>query len=420
MNADADRRATASAATAGGRQARLMVFRAFLAQNVAVGCAFGGFGISVLPMQAQFGASRGVATLALALAVLVMGLVSPLVGTLIGRIGLRWTMIIGALLSTCGYALLAVAPSMTAVLLLYALPIGVGLAMFGPFPASILASNWYPNNPGPALGVANMPVLVAVLPMVGLALIRDYGLSGFYLTLAGLHLLMLPFILGVSDGPRDRQHPPADSHGHVPHAMLPTGAILRYPAFWAMCIGAGYLNAVGITGVSHLAAFAAERGVAGNEAALLLSIMGGAAIIGSLIVGLLCGRLGAARTLALIAAALCLSWFVLQSTTQFPLMAAAALLVGTASVGVFPAINMLAGRLFGQDSLPRVVGLFGLFTLPLTFCLPPLAGVLRDSAGGYGPVVAIIVGGTALAVLVFLMMGRGTAYVSPARPASAA
>ena len=100
--------AVAGAASVGGHdgRARMMVFRAFLAQNVAIGCAFGAFGISVLPLQQMYGASRGATTLALALAVLVMGLVSPLVATLIGRIGLRWTMTIGTLMSGIGYALL--------------------------------------------------------------------------------------------------------------------------------------------------------------------------------------------------------------------------------------------------------------------------------------------------------------------------
>lgn len=404
MDADPDHAGSASAG-----KARLMVFRAFLAQNVGVGCAFGGFGVSVLPLQEQFGASRGAATLALALAVLMMGLVSPLIGTLIGRIGLRWTMIIGASLSATGYALLAVAPSMTAVLLLYALPIGIGLAMFGPFPASVLASNWFPKNPGPALGIANMPLFVALLPIVGVTMIRDQGLGAFYFTLAALHLLLVPFMLGIADGPADRHHP-ADSHGHVAHDMMPTRVLLRRPAFWIMCLGAGYLNAVGITGVSHLAAFATEKGVAPGEAALLLSIIGGAAVVGSLLVGLLCGRLGAARTLALLAVTLCASWFVLRSSSQFAPMAAASLLVGAASAGVFPAVNMLSGRLFGQDTLPRAIGLFGLFTLPLTFCLPPLAGVLHDAAGGYDVVVAIIIGGSAAVAILFLMMGRGTLY----------
>lgn len=402
----------AGAAVAGGvadghvGQARMMVFRAFLAQNVAVGCAFGGFGISVLPLQQLYGASSGTTTLALALCVLVLGLVGPLIATLIGRIGLRWTMTIGTLISGAGYALLAFAPSMPVVLLLYALPIGVGLAMFGPFPASVLASNWYRHNPGPALGVANMPLFVALLPMIGMVVIRDHGLSAFYLTLAALHVALLPVMLGVSDAPSDAGRQQDNPHDHGGSVMLSARALLRSPAFWVMSLGAGYLNAVGITGVSHLAAFVAERGVAASEAAGMLSIMGGAAVIGSLAIGFLCGRLGAPLSLALIAAGLAVSWFSLLGTTSFPLMALASLMLGAGGAGVFPAVNMLSGRLFGQASLPSVIGLFGLVTLPLTFLLPPLAGVLRDAVGGYAPVVAIIIGGCAVMTLVFFAMAR--------------
>jgi cyanate permease len=387
-------------------QSRMMVARAFLAQNVAVGSAFGGFGVSVLPLQQLYGASRGTTTLSLALCVLVLGLVSPLIGTLIGRIGLRWTMMIGTLISGAGYALLAIAPSMPVVLLLYALPIGVGLAMFGPFPASVLASNWYRHNPGPALGVANTPLFVALLPVIGLVVIRDHGLAAFYLTLAALHLALLPIMLGVSDAPADAGQQAGHPHGQGGGAMIPARALLRSPAFWAMSLGAGYLNAVGITGVSHLVAFVAERGVAAGEAAGLLSIMGGAAVIGSLIIGFLCGRLGAPFSLGLIAAGLTVSWLALLGTTSFPLMALASLMLGAGGAGVFPAVNMLSGRLFGQDSLPRVIGLFGLVTLPLTFLLPPLAGVLRDMAGGYAPVVTIIIGGCAVMALIFFAMAR--------------
>ena len=255
---------------------RMMVFRAFMAQNVAIGCAFGGFGVSVIPLQEHYGASRGTATLALALCVMVQGLVGPLIGSLIGRIGLRWTMTIGALISGAGYALLAVAPSMPVVLLLYALPIGVGLAMFGSFPASVLASNWFPRNPGTALGIANTPLLVAILPMAGLVLIRDYGLASFSLALAAL------------------------------------------------------------------------------------------------------------------------------------------LLIGAGAAGVYPAINMLSGRLFGIGSLPRVIGLSGMVTLPLTFCLPPLAGVLRDAADGYAPVIAVIVASATAAAIIFMVLARLSARQAPA------
>ena len=403
--------AVAGAAGVGGHdgRARMMVFRAFLAQNVAIGCAFGAFGISVLPLQQMYGASRGATTLALALAVLVMGLVSPLVASLIGRIGLRWTMLIGTLMSGIGYALLAIAPSMPVVLLLYALPIGVGLAMFGPFPSSVLASNWFRHNPGPALGIANMPLFVALLPMLGIFILRNHGLSAFYLILAALHVMLLPVMLGVADAPQGGAEQPGHPHAAGGGAMLSARAVLRRPAFWVMCLGAGYLNAVGITGVSHLVAFVAERGVAGDQAAGLLSIMGGAAVIGSLAIGFLCGWLGAPLALALIAAGLAISWASLLSTISFPIMALAALMLGAGGAGVFPAINMLSSRLFGQQSLARVVGLFGLVTLPLTFFLPPLAGVLRDAVGGYTPVAVILIGGCALMAMIFVAMARATA-----------
>ncbi len=386
-------------------KARAMVARAFLAQNVSVGSAFGAFGVSVLPLQQKYGAGAGATGLALALCVLVMGLVSPFVGNLIGRIGLRWTMLAGALISALGYVLLAFAPSMTVVLALYALPVGVGLAMFGPFPASVLASNWNAHNPGLALGIANTPLLVALLPMVSMVVIRDYSLTTLYLLLAGLHIVLLPVLLGVSDGPADATHRP-DSHGHVAHGMVPSRAILRSARFWTMCLGGGFLAAVGVVGISHLGPFAAERGIAPAQSAALLSIMGGASVAGSLVVGALCSRLGAVRTLALVAAVLGASWAALLGTTAFPLMAAAALLVGACGAGVFPAVNILSGKLFGQDSLPRVVGIYAIASLPLTFCLPPLAGLIHDAAGNYVPVVLILVAGCLGIAAIFGLAGR--------------
>ena len=395
-------------------RARKMVGRAFLAQNVAVGAAFGGFGVSVLPLQQAYGTTTAMAALALSLCVLVLGLVSPAVGTLIGRIGLRWTMIAGVLISGVGYALLAVAPNMATVLLLYAVPLGVGLAMFGPFPSSVLASNWYPHNPGPALGIANMPLLVALLPMVGLVVIRDHGLATFYLVLAALHLALIPFLLGISDRPVQAE-PLAGGHGHGAAApgMLPTRALLASPAFWMMALGAGFLNAVGITSVSHLAAVVAERGVAPSEGAGLLAIMGGSAVLGSLAVGFLCGKLGAARTLALIAAALALSWFALLGSDAFGLMAICALVLGAGGAGVFPAVNMLSAGLFGQLSLPRVIGLFGMVTLPLTFGVPPVVGLLRDAVGRYGPVIGLLIAGCVAAAVIFLVTGRSRPQLAP-------
>lgn len=387
-------------------KARMMVLRAFLAQNVAVGCAFGGFGVAALPLQRTYGASTGTVALALSFCVLVFGLVGPAIGALIGRIGLRWTMMTGLLLSATGYALLAFAPSMTVVLLLYALPVGIGFAMFGPFPSSILASNWYAHNPGMALGIANTPLIVALLPLVGMVVIRDHGLTSFMLMLAALHIAIIPLILGVADKPAGNAPVSSEAHAPQPDLMIPARQLLRTPSFWSICIGAGFLGAIGITGVSHLAAVAAERGIAAAEAAALLSIMGGSAVFGALAIGALCSKLGAAPALALLAVALAASWLVLMGTNTFALMAICSLVLGAAGAGVFPAVNMLSARLFGQETLPRVLGLFQMLTLPLTFGVPPLVGVLRDGTGGYGPVIAALSAGCGLTAIVFVLLAR--------------
>ena len=395
-------------------RSRAMVARAFLAQNVGIGSAFGGFGVAVLPLQHKYGAGAGATGLALALCMLVLGLFAPLVGNLIGRIGLRWTMLAGTAISGLGYVGLAFAPSMSVVLALYALSVGLGLAMLAPLASSVLASNWNAHNPGLALGIANTPLFVALLPMIGMVVIRDHSLAAFYLLLAGLHVLLVPVLLGVSDGPADAAHRP-DSHGHVPHAMVPSGMILRSGRFWTLCVGAGFLAAVGVAGISHLAPFAAERGVGTAETALLLSIMGGASVAGSLVVGALCSRLGAVRTLALVAAILGLSWGVMMATSSFPLLAAATLAVGACGAGVFPAVNIVSGKLFGQESLPRVLGIYGVVILPITFGLPPVAGLLHDAMGSYGPVITIFVIGCLTVAAMFALAGlRAEAPVATA------
>ncbi len=390
--------------------ARSMVGRAFLAQNVGIGCAFGGFSIAVLSIQEKYNAGAGATGLALALCVLVMGVSSPLAGAMIGRIGLRWTMLIGLLISGLGYVGLAFAPSMAVVLALYAIPVGVGLAMIGPIPASVLASNWYAADPGVALGIANMPLMTALIPLAGVALIRDFSLQGFFLTLVGLHVLLLPFIIGVRDGPNtlnSDSHLPqnVNSHDNPVNVMVPVRTVLSSTRFWLICLGSGFLNAVSIAGISVFVPLAAEHGVSSDDSATLLVIIGGASVVGSLVVGMLSSRFGAARSLAACAAVLGLSWAIMLGSTTFTILAVAGLLQGVCSAGVFPAVNILSSRMFGQESLPRVIGLSGMLTLPITFCVPPLAGVLHDAAHSYGPVITFFVGGCAIVTIIFGLLG---------------
>lgn len=381
-----------------------MATRGFLCQNVSVGCAFGGFGVAVGEIRTQYQTSNGTASMGLALAVLTMGLASPLVARMIGRLGLRQTMLIGLLLSGLGYVALAFAPNIYVVLAAFGLLIGVGIAMFGPFPSSVLASNWFQPNAGSALGFVNMPVLVALVPLLGVWLIKSHGLTTFFLALAGMHLLLLPVILGVVDAPPGS----TAAEGHGPGAVeeVQAGTILSRPIFWAVVIGAGCLSATGIVGISHIVAFAIERGLGDAEAAVLLSIMGSASVLGSLLAGIIANRIGAANTLALIGALIAAGWGVMYASHFYPMLVSATLVLGACGAGIFPAVNVLGAKIFGVGALARVIGLFTICSLPMTFLLPPAAGLLRDHSINYNPVLLVMIAGAAVITVMFLIAGR--------------
>ncbi|WP_242653373.1 CynX/NimT family MFS transporter [Sphingomonas jatrophae] len=394
-------------ADAGLRQrdprARGMAVRAFLCQNVAIGCAFGAFGISVLPMQAQFDVSRGLATLGLPLVVLSMGLTGPLSAAAIARIGLRATMLTGIVVSALGYLAIAFAPSMAVVLAAYALPIGIGLALFGSLPASVLAGNWFQPDPGRAIGFVNMPVLMMLAPLAGLPVIEAGGVRALFFALAGAHLLLLPAAWGIVERPGV-----CVERGQATRAApaISARALLRQPLFWTIVAGGGALNAVGITASANLVPLVREMGATAMAASVTATFYGLASISGALFAGMLCDRLGGLRTLTLLALGISASWLALLVAGASRAALPAGVLLGLWGAGVFPAINVLAAHLYGAASLPRVLGLFGVCTLPLTFCLPPLAGVLHDASGGYPSVEAAIAAVGALLAILFFAAGR--------------
>lgn len=386
-----------------------MVVRGFLCQNLIIGCCFGGFGVSMATLRDHYQASTATTSLALTLAVVATSLVSPITAMLIGRVGLRVTMMAGALLSVLGYLLLAFAPSMGVVLVAFALLVGPGIAMCGTFPSSVLASNWFQPNPGRAVGIVNMPVMVALVPLIALGVLEQHGLRGFYLLLAGMCALLIPTTWGIRTAPAgagDMAAAQAEAAGGEAAGLLPVRALIRKPSFWMILIGVGLLTAVGIIGVAHIVAFARERGVPPAEAALLISIMGGASVLGSLLSGLLCDRIGPARTLALIGVGFCLAWSALSATTLLPPMILATLILGASGGGTFPALNVICSQLYGVATLPRAIGLFSILTLPLLFALPPLAGLIHDAANSYQPVVVMIIGICGPSAIGFYTLGR--------------
>jgi MFS transporter, MCT family, solute carrier family 16 (monocarboxylic acid transporters), member 10 len=397
---------TALAAVSDGhaRRARGMLVRAFLAHNVSTGCAFSGFGISVLALQAKYDTSRGMASMGLALTVLTMSGLGPVMAMMVARVGLRATMTLGVVLSAMGYVLLAWAPSIEIALMACGLLIGPGAALFGAIPPSLLAGGWQPDRRGQAVGLAYMPIFVTFMPILGAPIIQNFGLETFFLTLAGLHTLLLPVILGVAEPPVVAERTPID----LPvDSAGPRPRLLSRRVLWAIILGDGILNASTITGSAHIVPIAVEYGIAPTSAALLLSLKGGASIFGSILSGMACDKFGAARTLCLAGVGLAVSWIVIATSGSFPVLALALMLMGICGAAIFPPITVLVMKVFGVAVLPRVLGFIGIFALPFTFAAP-IAGWLRDTNGDYAAAMLVFITASLVASVIFFLVERGT------------
>lgn len=386
---------------------RAMALRGFLSQNVAIGTAFGTFGVAVLPLQEHYGVGRGWVTMALAVAMLAMALSGSLVATLLARIGTRATLLAGAALSTAGYVLLAFAPNFWVVLFAYGVPVGLGMTMMGPLPVSVLAARWFAHSPGPAVGFVNMPAMLIVVPLASVPLLASFGLTGMYLAGAILHVAIMPVLLGISDGPDGADQ----AHGAGP--QVPARQILSRPVFWVLVVGGGLLNALGIIGSSNIVALGIERGIPADSAALFASIMGAASVAGAFGAGLLCARIGGAATLAVIGAMAGIGWSVLSGASAFSVIAMMTMLLGLAGAGVFPAVNVLAAEKFGPRAVAQVLGLFGTAALPFGSLLPPVAGAVADAAGRFDPVIAGCIAASVAVIVIFVTMARVRPALAP-------
>ncbi len=405
----------------------VMVALAALAQNCALGLNFASYGTLIAAMEVRFDTSRALASSGLGAMVLSMSLCSPLVGGLLQRYSVRSVMIVGALLSAAGYALLPFVDSIYLVLAVFALLIGPGACFLGIVPAATLVGNWFIKDRGKALGVINMPILLFLMPPVFGYLLITLGLNGVFLTISALFLASTLFLFLVIDRPEDVGRAPRMADAGLGSATadaaapLDKRALLRKPAFWLVSIGVGVLTSGSTMLVTHFVPFGTGRGFELNQAALLVSAFGGAGMFGALLFGWLVDRIGAVNTLIVNALAQGLLWMGLIPHSGLPAMLMLAASAG-ACAGAIVAIHGAAlNELFGRASFSQAMGLSYLFKLPFIVFAAPFAGWLFDRTGTYQWPIIIHILAFALSALIFLRLavaGRGATAQNAIKGAS--
>ena len=156
-----------------------IVALAFFLDFCAVGYSFQSFPVVVLELSKEFSLSRFLATLPIPLFMIMSSLFMPYVGKFLDKGEIRSILITGALVYGLSLISLYFVFSYISFMLIFTLPMALGVTMMGNISVSKLISLWFRKYTGRALGIASVGVSFGgfVFPNLTSFLLGDLGLT---------------------------------------------------------------------------------------------------------------------------------------------------------------------------------------------------------------------------------------------------
>jgi MFS family permease len=136
-----------------------------------------------------------------------------------------------------------------------------------------------------------------------------------------------------------------------------------------------------------------------TEAANLIAVLTGSAVIGKLVIGWLADRIDKRALFAFTCLCNIAFLLLLRSEPSYSLLLAAASVIGLAIGGVYPAWTTLMAQCFGKVSFGQAYGLMNLVTMPFVLVSITVAGRSFDATGSYDLAFALFLGSAAIAAL---------------------
>ena len=385
MLIDDRKRREATAAKTDSARAWLMVAAAFLASFVVFGVIYS-FGVFLKPMAAEFDANAVGASAFFSITAAVFYASGAVTGRLADRFEPRRIVALGALALGGGLCLTALADNIWICYLIYGIGVGVGGAC-GYLPPLAIIGGWFVQRRNTALGIAAAGTACGtmVLPPLAAALIQHYGWRTTNIIFGIGGTIILLGCAAVVASP-----PIARSAG----TARPLRTIFRSHAFvllylsWVLATTALFVPFV------FLPAFARDHGASEVAAAALVSAIGGASILGRLVMGPIGDRVGVLSLFKLTVFMMAASYAIWLFSSAYVALAVFAVLLGIAYGSRIAAVPGVLIDYFGLQNVGTVLGAF--FTASGLSALlgPLLAGIAVDLTGGYrgGIVFALATG----------------------------
>jgi MFS family permease len=136
----------------------------------------------------------------------------------------------------------------------------------------------------------------------------------------------------------------------------------------------------------------------------VLSLLAAGSLCGKLVFGIVADRVDPRAALFLEVGLLAASWVVLLAAPTHAGLLFAGALMGLGIGAVIPLQGVVVGRVFGRGAMGQVIGLGGLFALPLIAGSAPAVGALYDATGSYRIAFGAVIAALLLAGALFAML----------------
>jgi len=338
------------------------------------------FGLFLRPMTVDLGCGREVFSFAIAVQNLVWGLGMPIAGAIADRYGAGRVLMAGGL--AYGLGLMAMAHSATPLELdaTAGLLIGLGLACTGfGVVLAVVARAFPPEKRSFAVGITGACGSIGQFVMLpgGQALISSFGWVHALIVLGAMAFLIIPLGAALA-GRNSAAHESDQSIG----AAL--AEAMHHRGFWLLTGSFFVCGFQTIFVMTHLPAYAVDRGLTPTQGMTALATIGFFNIIGSTVAGALGGRYSKKWLLAWLYAIRAVAIGIYLVT---PLSAAGtyvfAAVLGVTWLATVPLTNSLVGQIFGVKFLSTLFSVSFLGHQLGAFAGAWAGGAIFDATGSY-------------------------------------
>ncbi|HUL20102.1 MAG TPA: MFS transporter [Thermodesulfobacteriota bacterium] len=349
---------------------------------------FNSFGVFFEPFIKEFGWTRAVTSGASALNTMIFGILCVFSAGLSERLGPRWVMTVCGVILGLGYFLMARLTSMRDLYLSFGVVVGIGMSPY--IPLLSLVPRWFTTNRGRmnAIVLSGMGLGIMLVPPIASTLISLWQWRNSYLviaiatlivTVAASQFLKVPSRPALEDEKRGSAAPWAERRNEG----LSFQQAIRTREFVLLCwLYFSFLFCL-VSITVHIVIHAIGLDIPATHAALTLSLIGGACIVGMNVMGNVADRFSNKMALGVSYSLMgCSLVWVIPSHSEWSLYLFSTAF-GFAYGGMQVLFSPLVAEFFGTRSHGVILATGALVGSIGAAIGPIIAGYIFDTSGSY-------------------------------------